>query len=152
MKSAISQAGLHWKVVESVPIHESIKLGLSPDRDKYIQNYIITLKNLSACGIRVVAYHFMPLLDWTRTTLNYPFWDGSFALAFDKVQFAAFELFILEDESALERYDENIQVFFFAFYYECFSFFCQCLWAFVWSSQTALDFIAYSRIRGDGFG
>eukprot|EP01084_Bolivina_argentea_P215437 365755_1 len=105
---------LEWKVVECVPVHESIKLGLK-DRDKYISNYIETLKNLSLNNINCVTYIFSPLLDWTRTDLNYKYYDGSYALAFNYINFAIFELFLLKNDNekinnnALKRYNKEIQ-------------------------------------------
>ena len=74
--------GLDATTVESVNIHEDIKLGL-PSRDRYIANYITTLQNLSKAGVEVVCYNFMPIFDWTRTELAKPLFDGSTALAFD---------------------------------------------------------------------
>eukprot|EP01084_Bolivina_argentea_P189435 325760_1 len=108
-KNLINKSGLEWMVVESVPVAESIKLGLS-DRDKYISNYIESIKNLSKCNINVIAYHFMPLLDWTRTDLKYPYKDGSYALAFDYINFAIFELFLLNHPTAKLRYTQNEQL------------------------------------------
>src|SRR6202012_3143161 len=69
-KAYINHAGLDWPVVESVNIHESIKTAAS-DRDKYIQYYISTLKNLAKADVKVVCYNFMPVLDWTRTNLDF---------------------------------------------------------------------------------
>lgn len=80
LKQEIERNGLSFTTVESVPVHESIKAGLS-DRDIYIENYKQTLRNLGDCGIKVVCYNFMPVFDWVRTTLNYELNDGSFALA-----------------------------------------------------------------------
>lgn len=90
---------LKWTVVESVPVHEDIKRGL-PTRDAYIENYCQTLRNLAACGIKIVCYNFMPILDWTRTNLSFELADGSRALRFDKIEFIAFELFLLERSEA----------------------------------------------------
>lgn len=82
LKNRIEQSSLSLEVVESVPVHESIKLGL-PDRDVYIDNFIMTLKNLSEAGVRVVAYNFMPVFDWFRTSLHAPLPDGSTSLCYD---------------------------------------------------------------------
>jgi mannonate dehydratase len=82
LKKEIEDAGLEFKTVESVNVHEDIKLGL-PSRDRYIANYIETLKNLGQAGVNVVCYNFMPVFDWTRTDLAKPLPDGSTALSFD---------------------------------------------------------------------
>ncbi len=82
LKQEIEAAGLEFKTVESVNVHEDIKLGL-PSRDRYIANYIATLKNLGQAGVNVVCYNFMPVFDWTRTDLAKPLPDGSTALSFD---------------------------------------------------------------------
>lgn len=98
-KKIIEDAGLTWSVVESVNIHESIKTA-SPDRDKYIENYVSTLKNLSLAGINVVCYNFMPVLDWTRTDLDFLLPNKGTALRYDAKALAAFDLYILEREGA----------------------------------------------------
>lgn len=85
LKSSIEAKGLELSVIESVPVHEDIKTG-KPTRDKYIENYITTLKNLGEAGIPVVCYNFMPVFDWTRSDLAYPLPDGSNALIFDEEQ------------------------------------------------------------------
>lgn len=74
--------GFNMDVVESVNVHEDIKLGL-PTRDQYIENYIQTIKNLSKFGVKVICYNFMPIFDWTRTDLFHPMPDGSTALFFE---------------------------------------------------------------------
>lgn len=83
LKRQIEAAGLSFKTVESVNVHEDIKLGL-PSRDRYIANYCTTLKNLAAAGVDVVCYNFMPVFDWMRTELAKVLPDGSTALSYDE--------------------------------------------------------------------
>jgi mannonate dehydratase len=83
LKQTVEKTGLELSVIESVPVHEDIKLGKS-SRDKYIANYKETIRNLGKAGIPVVCYNFMPIFDWTRSDLNYKLEDGSFALIFDE--------------------------------------------------------------------
>jgi len=105
-KTLIENAGLTWHVVESVPVHEDIKRRAG-NYKAYIANYVQTLKNLSCCGIDTVCYNFMPLLDWTRTDLEYELDDGSRALRFCQLAFSAFELFILKLPDAQSRYSKD---------------------------------------------
>lgn len=79
----VEESGLSLTTIESVPVHEDIKIG-APTRDRYIENYAKTLKNLGKCGIKVVCYNFMPVFDWTRSDLAYPLADGSNALIYDE--------------------------------------------------------------------
>ncbi|NIJ55567.1 mannonate dehydratase [Dyadobacter arcticus] len=105
-KELIESAGLSWSVVESVPVHETIKTRTG-DFEKHIKNYQQTLYNLGQCGIDTVCYNFMPILDWTRTDLDAPMKDGSTGLRFDATHFAAFDLYLLNRQEAGELYSEE---------------------------------------------
>lgn len=85
LKNEVESVGLKFDVIESVPVHEDIKLGLST-RDKYIENYKQNIRNLSKAGVKVICYNFMPVFDWTRTQLDKELEDGSTALVYYKDQ------------------------------------------------------------------
>ncbi len=85
LKKEVEDAGLKFDVIESVPVHEDIKLGL-PTRQKYIDNYKENIRNLAKAGVKVICYNFMPVFDWTRTQLDKELADGSTALVYYKEQ------------------------------------------------------------------
>ncbi|MDX8465400.1 mannonate dehydratase [Mesorhizobium sp. VK23B] len=102
-KRIIEAAGLAWSVVESIPVHNSIKIG-SPERLRYVGFYKDTIRALAKAGIATICYNFMPVVDWTRTDLAYRLPTTGYALRFDAIDFAAYDLFVLKRRDAEAGY------------------------------------------------
>ena len=106
LKNYIESFGLRWSVVESLPVSESIKFG-GADRERLLQNYCESLRNLGKAGIKTVVYNFMPVIDWIRTDLNFKLPNGTQTLFFDKIRFAYFDMHILNRKDAAKDYSET---------------------------------------------
>lgn len=103
LKNRIAEHGMRWSVVESLPVNEAIKYG-GADTDRLIASYVESLVNLGEAGVKTVCYNFMPVIDWIRTDLQYPWPDGTSSLFFDKIRFAYFDIHILERKGAEKDY------------------------------------------------
>lgn len=108
-RAEVEAAGLDWRIVESLPVHDAIKAGHG-ERDRLIAAYVDSLRNLAAEGIEVVTYNFMPLLDWTRTDLAWELADGARALRFEWEALALFDIHILRRAGAEADYDEDVRL------------------------------------------
>lgn len=106
-KSPAKERGLIWSIVESIPVHDNIKLG-KPDRDEWIEKYKQSVRNVGEIGVKTVVYNFMPVVDWTRTNLEFELADGAKALAFEMLDFAAFDIYILKRPNAASSYSKEI--------------------------------------------
>ena len=106
-RQEIEARGLRWSVVESIPVHNDLKTRLGNYR-QILDNYKTSIRNVGAAGVPVVCYNFMPVVDWTRTNLNYQLPNASQALRFEMTDFAAYDVYILQRENAADDYQPQV--------------------------------------------
>ncbi|MFA9190415.1 mannonate dehydratase [Flavobacterium sp. FZUC8N2.13] len=102
-QEVIRAAGMEWTVIESLPVHEEIKRACGNFK-QYIENYKISLRNIAQCGIKVITYNFMPILDWVRTNHNFENPDGTKALLYNHIAFVYFDIHLLKRPNAENEY------------------------------------------------
>ena len=106
-KAEIERHGLKWSVVESIPLHNDLKTQTG-DYDQLIENYKTSIRNVGAAGINVACYNFMPVVDWTRTNLNYQLPNASQGLRFEMTDFAAYDVYMLQRKNAEQDYQPEL--------------------------------------------